>query len=208
MGRTSSKDFMIMTDKEICRDYLQAKDKNYQIQVLADLNITRPEKIKEILIKNGLLDEEIKETKPKTRIKSEPPTDAKNESRGIKAFLKTENPKTGINTEPPTDSETKKPVKTRVSKAKTTKNAINPEPPGDNNITEPFPGFIPEEVYMLVHSRARELKAEAEGYRRKIEACTEEYARLYEFLVAHGREASEKYHIATDNATAAEVTTA
>lgn len=44
---------MEMTEMEICRMYRQAKDRNEQIKILADLNCISEEKILEILLKNG-----------------------------------------------------------------------------------------------------------------------------------------------------------
>lgn len=43
-----------MTKNEILRDWEEAKDKKEQIQILADLNCTSPEEIKNILIELGV----------------------------------------------------------------------------------------------------------------------------------------------------------
>ena len=40
---------MTMTNEEIIRDYLQARNKNKQIKILADLNMVKPSEIKAIL---------------------------------------------------------------------------------------------------------------------------------------------------------------
>ena len=46
---------MMMSDSEICASYRDAKNKNSQIEVLAELNATTTEQIKEILKKRGVL---------------------------------------------------------------------------------------------------------------------------------------------------------
>lgn len=43
-----------MTDEEIVRDYQQAKNKQKQIKILADLNCTTPSEIKAILAEAGV----------------------------------------------------------------------------------------------------------------------------------------------------------
>ena len=45
---------MNMTEKEIVRDYEQAKNKRKQIEILADLNVTTPDVIKSVLRNNGI----------------------------------------------------------------------------------------------------------------------------------------------------------
>lgn len=45
---------MVMTDGEICRNYKAAKDKEQQIEILADLNLVGKKEIREILTKNGM----------------------------------------------------------------------------------------------------------------------------------------------------------
>lgn len=43
-----------MSDKEIVREYNEAKNKNEQITILADLNLMQESDIKDILAKNGI----------------------------------------------------------------------------------------------------------------------------------------------------------
>ena len=43
-----------MSDKEIVREYNEAKNKNEQITILADLNLMQENDIKDILAKNGI----------------------------------------------------------------------------------------------------------------------------------------------------------
>ena len=43
-----------MSDKEIVREYNEAKNKNEQITILADLNQMQESDIKDILAKNGI----------------------------------------------------------------------------------------------------------------------------------------------------------
>lgn len=45
---------MVMSKTEILRDWEGAKDKKEQIKILADLNLTTPEAIKEVLIEMGV----------------------------------------------------------------------------------------------------------------------------------------------------------
>jgi len=49
---------MQMTNEEICRNYRQAKDKQNQIQILAELNNCKANEIREILKDSGELKEE------------------------------------------------------------------------------------------------------------------------------------------------------
>lgn len=44
-----------MTNEEICREYQQAKNKQYQIKILADENLCSVEEIRQILINAGVL---------------------------------------------------------------------------------------------------------------------------------------------------------
>lgn len=44
---------MTMTEKEICRDFNEAKNKGTQVGILADLNVCEKEDILRILILNG-----------------------------------------------------------------------------------------------------------------------------------------------------------
>lgn len=46
---------MQMTNEEICRSYRQAKNRQYQIKILADENLCSVEEIRRILIDNGAL---------------------------------------------------------------------------------------------------------------------------------------------------------
>ena len=46
---------MVMTNEEIIRHYRQAKDKNKDVEVLADLNLTSQDTIREILIEAGAM---------------------------------------------------------------------------------------------------------------------------------------------------------
>lgn len=46
---------MQMTNEEICRSYRQAKNRQYQIKILADENLCSVEEIRQILIDNGAL---------------------------------------------------------------------------------------------------------------------------------------------------------
>lgn len=56
-----------MTNEEIVRDYLQARNKVNQIRVLADMNLTTMTEIKRILIANGV--EDVAAPKPRGRRK-------------------------------------------------------------------------------------------------------------------------------------------
>lgn len=51
---------MEMTNEEICRNYQQAKNRQYQIKILADMNLVSTDEIRKILIDGGAL-------KPKTK---------------------------------------------------------------------------------------------------------------------------------------------
>ena len=44
---------MVMTNEEIVRDYLQARNKSKQIRILADLNQTTKAEIRQILASEG-----------------------------------------------------------------------------------------------------------------------------------------------------------
>ena len=46
---------MTMTESEICVSYRQAKNKNEQVKILADLNLCKPEDIPELLARNGYI---------------------------------------------------------------------------------------------------------------------------------------------------------
>lgn len=46
---------MTMTESEICVSYRQAKNKNEQVKILADLNLCKPEDITELLARNGYI---------------------------------------------------------------------------------------------------------------------------------------------------------
>lgn len=78
---------MVMTEGEICREYRAAKNKKYQITILADQNCCKEEEIRKILIGNGieLLQNkqkmpEQKDTKAvkEEKAKEEPPRKEKN----------------------------------------------------------------------------------------------------------------------------------
>lgn len=58
---------LFMSEEEICANYKQAKNKNQQIHILADLNATKPQAILDILQSNNLISgiPKLKETKSK-----------------------------------------------------------------------------------------------------------------------------------------------
>lgn len=67
---------MVMTNEEIVRDYLQARNKVNQIRVLADMNLTTMTEIKRVLVANGV--EDVAAPKPRGRRKkpAAPPQEA------------------------------------------------------------------------------------------------------------------------------------
>ena len=46
---------MEMTNEEICRNYQQAKNRQHQIKILADMNLVSTDEIRKILIDGGAL---------------------------------------------------------------------------------------------------------------------------------------------------------
>lgn len=70
-----------MTEEEIVRNFKQAKNKREQIKILADLNCTSRDEIKEILKKNGVSEEELP-AKPGRKVKKEEIPEAVREACG------------------------------------------------------------------------------------------------------------------------------
>ncbi len=55
-----------MTEAEVCREYRQAKDKQAQIGILAELNLCTQDEIRALLVRNGFL-KDLPEKKPAAR---------------------------------------------------------------------------------------------------------------------------------------------
>ncbi len=181
---------MIYTEDEICQMYRESKNKDKQISYLADLNITTTDVITEILKRNGYDTKTGKRRytkKPKNTVID---SDAKKENAVKTGISKTENTENGENTVIDSDKKKENTAKSTVSSDENAENRINTVI-GENAKIEPFPEYIPEEVYPLVKERIRVLGETIEELRARIDDHTQEYARLFEFLVAHGREASE-----------------
>lgn len=77
-----------MTEKEICRNYLEAKDRSEQIIILADLNCTSRKVIKQILLMNDVLDDRDKRLRKKERNNTYESDLIENEYKQIKAYSK------------------------------------------------------------------------------------------------------------------------
>lgn len=178
---------MIYTEGEICQMYREAKDKQEQIRFLADLNVTTTDVITEILENNGYDTRTGKKRKPYKPKNTVIGGDAEKENAVNTGISKTGKAENGENTVIDSDRKKENTAKSTVSDDEDAENRINTVI-GENAKNEPFPEYIPEEVYPLVKERIRILGETIEELRSRIDDHTQEYARLFEFLVAHGRE--------------------
>lgn len=206
---------MEMTENEICREYRMAKKKRMQIGILADQNMVTREEIEEILKKHGLKPGRTKKdetenaesrintvqkkyAKPKSTVNISiteitNPQSGKNTVWSEKAKIKTaekkdsqktENPQNRINTAQGEISDNKKPDSTRVSGYKIVELLENTAQDGDKDF---FPNYICDEVYPAVRYYMEYLNKQLAELEAQRETLIEEYARLYEFMVAHGK---------------------
>lgn len=183
----SKKVIEIYTEDEICQMYRDSKKKKEQIGYLADLAIKKPEEIVEILERHGYDTKTGKKRNPEKPESTVIDGDAKKENAVNTGISKTGKAENGENTVIDSDGKKENTAKSAISDDEDAENRINTVI-GENAKNEPFPEYIPEEVYPLVKERIRILGETIEELRSRIDDHTQEYARLFEFLVAHGRE--------------------